>query len=117
VKQAEVLVREVGPMGGRGRVALGVVELSGKVVEHTHGYRASHVRAVALVVVGDGRLVSVEGEARLRHLFAAPDRTLVDIERDDPACVEEHEGTDMSVRVIDYLEQTRLLLRAEAGDE
>jgi len=117
VKEAEALVRDVGFVSGRGRVALGVVELSGKVVEHTRGYRASHVRVVALVVAGDGRLVRVEGEARLRCLFAAPDRALADIERDDPDCVEEHEGTDMPVRVIEYLEQTRLLLSAEAGHE
>jgi hypothetical protein len=117
VKEAEVLVREVGPLSGRGRVALGVVELAGKVVEHTRGYRAGHVRVVALVVAGDGRLVRVEGEGRLRRLFAAPDRTLVEIERDDPDCVEEHEGTDLPVRVIDYLEHTRLLLGAEAGVE
>ncbi len=117
VKEAEVLVREVGSLSGRGRVALGVVELTGKVVEHTRGYRSGHVRVVALVVAGDGRLVRVEGEGRLRRLFAAPDRTLVEIERDDPDCVEEHEGTDLPVRVIDYLEHTRLLLGAEAGVE
>ncbi len=117
VKEAEVLVREVGSLVGRRRVALGVVELTGKVVEHTRGYRASHVRVVALVVAGGGRMVKVEGEGRLRRLFAAPDRTLIDIERDDPACVETLEGTDLPVRVIDYLEHTRLLLGAEAGDE
>lgn len=116
-KTPEVLVDEIGlSLTSPGRVAFGVVELTGKVVEHTHGYRASHARVVALAVVGGGNLVCVEGERRLRRLFAAPDATLVDIERDDPESVEELERRAASARVVEYLEQTRLLVEATRSE-
>lgn len=40
--------------------AMGLVELSGKVVEHAEGYRAQHARVIALAVVAGGRWLATD---------------------------------------------------------
>jgi hypothetical protein len=117
-RRAEDLLGHLGvPSGGR-RYAVGVVALSGKVVEHDRGYRAGRARAVAVAVVGAGVIVYVEGGARLSRLFGAPQRTLAGIVADDPACVDELAALhDLVGHLTDYLEQARLALEVGAGNE
>ncbi len=58
-----------------GAVAVGIVELSGKVVEHEYGYRAGVAMAVAMVVVAGSRAVVVD-RSHAGTLF--PDRSPMD---------------------------------------
>jgi hypothetical protein len=57
--------------------AMGVVELTGKVVEHTDGYRALHARVVALGLVGGGRWLATDREDRIATAFHDPAQALV----------------------------------------
>lgn len=69
VLRKELGLRVMGPI-------VGVVALSGKVVEHDHGYRASDARVVALAgQLGDGRFAT-DDPTMIDEVFAAPDRTL-----------------------------------------
>ena len=67
---------------GRGRTvaAAGVVEMSGRVIEHSGGYRAEHARVVALVVFtasgGWTQLDWFEDPKTLTALFSDPKRVL-----------------------------------------
>jgi hypothetical protein len=54
-------------------IALGLVELTGKVVEHEYGYRAAAATAVAMVLVVDARMAVVVGAERVAELFARPE--------------------------------------------
>lgn len=76
------------PGGGR-RFVYGLVELSGKVVEHERGYRGQRAGVVAAAVLGRGQLVRVEGNGRLQALFSAPEEALADLIAADPSVVEE----------------------------
>lgn len=109
------LIAEVGPIAGQQRVAFGLVAMTGKVVEHTRGYRASHVRVLAMAVAGRGRLVEVEGEEWLRRLFDDPEPALDAFEAMDPSCVEYGNSFDMSGRVAGYLDYV-WLTSGGAGD-
>lgn len=51
-----------------------LVALSGRIVEHENGYRASHARVAAAYAVWPDRVLATADEARLRALFAACDR-------------------------------------------
>lgn len=84
---AERLVQAVGLPRGGGRWGYGVVELTGKVVEHEHGYRARHARVVAMVVVEGRKVTRVEGDDPLRTLFAAPEATLAALTMEQPELV------------------------------
>ena len=88
-KEPEQLLAAFGMPRGSARFVLGLVSLSGKVVEHEHGYRAKKARVLAAVVVGRGELVRVEGEARLQRLFAAPDAAVAALCAGDPGVVEQ----------------------------
>jgi hypothetical protein len=57
---------------------VGVVGMSGKVIEHVSGYRSQRARAVA-VAVGDGRrrLMTDEMET-IAALFADPDEVMAE---------------------------------------
>lgn len=59
----------------KGALALGVVALSGKVVEHEHGYRAAAATAVAMLVVSHGELMRFDG-VEVDELFLVPDATV-----------------------------------------
>lgn len=52
-----------------GYVALGFVELSGKVVEHERGYRAAHAEVVALAVAGGPGLFTACTPSEIDQLF------------------------------------------------
>lgn len=59
---------------------VGVVAMSGKVIEHDHGYRARRARAVALSVYDDGRRL-ITGDSRLiARLFRDPEATLDEVD-------------------------------------
>jgi hypothetical protein len=55
-----------------GPVALGVVALAGKVVEHEHGYRAAEATAVAILMVAHGEAMRFDG-VEVDELFLAPE--------------------------------------------
>ncbi len=56
--------------------AIGLVELSGKVVEHAAGYRAKHARVVALAVVAGGRWLATDDAAVIATAFQDPTHAL-----------------------------------------
>jgi len=87
-KEAEQLLAAFGLPTGKARVVVGLVALSGKVVEHERGYRAKRAKVVAAAVVGAGRVVRVEGAERLEALFGRPQETLAEIIACDPDAVE-----------------------------
>ena len=59
----------------KGPLALGVVALSGKVVEHEHGYRAAEATAVSMLVVSQGEAMLFHG-MEVDELFVVPDPTI-----------------------------------------
>lgn len=52
----------------------GVVELSGRVIEHEHGYRGERCTVVGLVLPDDTRVWSTSDPEVIADLFAHPDR-------------------------------------------
>jgi hypothetical protein len=62
-------------LGCDGPVALGVVALSGKVVEHEYGYRAAAATAVALLVVSHGEALPCDG-VEVDEMFLAPEAAI-----------------------------------------
>ncbi len=88
-KEAADLVTAFDLPGGRRHLVYGLVELSGKVVEHERGYRGRRASVVAAAVLGGGRLVRVEGSARLEALFTAPEEAVAALTVADPSVVEE----------------------------
>ena len=66
--------------GGCAVAAAGVVEMSGRVIEHSRGYRAQHARVIALVVfTASGRWTQLdwfEDPDTLTALFSDPRRVL-----------------------------------------
>ncbi|MFH1331038.1 MAG: hypothetical protein ABIJ48_10360 [Actinomycetota bacterium] len=58
-----------------GPLALGVAALSGKVVEHEHGYRAAVATAVGMLVVSHGEVMRFDG-IEVDELFLVPDPTV-----------------------------------------
>ncbi len=49
--------------------------MSGKVVEHEHGYRAARATAVAMLVVSHGEAMCFDG-VEVDELFLVPDPTI-----------------------------------------
>jgi hypothetical protein len=88
-KEPEQLLAAFGLPTGPRLAVLGMVALSGKVVEHENGYRAQKARVLAAVAVGRGMVVRIEGEARLRSLFSRPEATINSLVLGDPAVAEE----------------------------
>jgi hypothetical protein len=114
-KSISALVSEFGLPGGDSRWAYGMVALSGKVVEHEHGYRARRATAVAVAVVGRGELVRVERERDIAELFASPQRTVAEIGVLHPDRVERIVGMGPMVdRLITYMDGARLVHEAVA---
>jgi hypothetical protein len=88
--------------------AYGVVELSGKVVEHEQGYRAARARAVAIAVTRPDMMIRVEGQDHLQRLFAAPQQTIAEIIQNEPLLAERWQsGTASALQIIDYLNDAR----------
>lgn len=67
-KRPEALIADVPRDGGW---AIGLVALTGKVVEHDEGYRAQHADVVAIVVHHDGRVLAAEERHLVGLAFAA----------------------------------------------
>ncbi|MEX2424427.1 MAG: hypothetical protein WD990_10650 [Acidimicrobiia bacterium] len=67
-KRPEAVLESVPPDGGW---ALGLVSLSGKVVEHEHGFRAQRARVEAIVIHHDNRVLAAEEAQIVRLAFAA----------------------------------------------
>jgi hypothetical protein len=111
-KEPEQLLAAFGLPRGSAVSVLGLVSLSGKVVEHENGYRAQKARVLAAAAVGRGRVVRVEGEARLRSLFSRPEVTINSLVLGDPAVVEEvADALEMGQAALAYLSLTRDLCR------
>lgn len=53
--------------------AVGLVELTGKVIEHEHGYRAEQAKIVALAAVGVDGYLETEDDDEIADLCDAPD--------------------------------------------
>ena len=102
-KEPEQLLAAFGLPTGTARWVLGLVSLSGKVVEHESGYRAQKARVLAAAVVGRGRIVRIEGDARLQALFADPEATIAGLLSADPAVVEEVGDPVRMVEAVDLL--------------
>ena len=72
-KHPELLLQGLGvPSAG----AMGLVELTGKVVEHSRGYRAQHARVVALGIVGGRRWLTADSPEIVTAAFHDPDHVL-----------------------------------------
>ncbi|NND85567.1 MAG: hypothetical protein HKN46_10510 [Acidimicrobiia bacterium] len=67
VKRAEDLLDVTGWHGVR--IALGLVEMSGKVVEHAKGYRAEHMEVVALGILDPRGALLIDDAEDLRSAF------------------------------------------------
>jgi hypothetical protein len=94
--------------GGSRRYVYGLVELSGKVVEHARGYRGQRAAVVAAAVVGKGWLMRVEGKAQLQALFSAPEEAVAALTEADPSVVEETGGREQTTAaLIAYLTLAR----------
>jgi hypothetical protein len=50
-------------------IAVGLVGMTGKVVEHEHGYRAEHVTVLALALLEDGEVRTVSDPEEIESLF------------------------------------------------
>ncbi len=58
------------------RSVVGVVAMTGKVIEHELGYRAARARVVALCATIDGRTLITDDEDDIRAVFAGPGRAV-----------------------------------------
>ena len=67
-KRPEVVLESVPPDGGW---AIGLVSMSGKVVEHEFGYRAQRARVEAIVIHHEGRVLAAEEAQIVKLVFAA----------------------------------------------
>jgi hypothetical protein len=74
-KDLRALLEEHTRPGSHGYLA-GSVELTGKVVEHEHGYRATRADVVTAVLVGADHMVLADDSAMLSDLFGAPDEIM-----------------------------------------
>lgn len=61
---------------GKSAWVVGIVHLSGKVVEHEHGYRAFRARVVAVAAQAEGRLLATCDPDLIGDLFAGPITTV-----------------------------------------
>jgi len=116
-KEVGPLIDEFGlPPGGR-RWAYGMVALSGKVVEHTRGFRARHATAVSVVVAERNRLIRVEGAEWLDLLFASPRAAVERIEDGHPEWIEViADGGLLRERLAAILDEARLIAEAAGID-
>jgi hypothetical protein len=66
---------------------VGLVALTGRVVEHEHGYRAEQARIVALVAVGADRLVATDEPGLISDICSTPEATVAAIGRAMPDAI------------------------------
>jgi hypothetical protein len=74
-KDLESLLEEHTTAASDGYLA-GMVELTGKVVEHEHGYRAQRATVVAAALIGRDRVLTTRDPAIIEDLFALPQHAL-----------------------------------------
>lgn len=117
-KEARPLVDRP-PVGGV-RIAYGLVALSGKVVEHTAGYRAAVARVLALAVCDGDLVVALRHPDEVAAFFRNPMRVLAAWQRaggagqlrldDDPAApqaIRTATGAERDDVVVRMLEEAR----------
>ncbi|MBN2114143.1 MAG: hypothetical protein JW785_08460 [Acidimicrobiia bacterium] len=97
-----------------GPLALGVVALAGKVVEHERGYRAAAATAVGMLVVWEGRAVQFDG-VEVDELFAVPDQALAAAR--DRAWALPAPGPERDALLVGQLEAIRGSFGAPAGSD
>lgn len=71
------------PEATGGDIALGLVALTGKVVEHEHGYRAAEAEVIALGMRAGGRLLLADTAEAVADTFARPTAALASAEPAD----------------------------------
>ena len=89
VKHLEMFPYEVAA-GRISRSIVGVVAMSGKVVEHEQGYRAARARVVAVVANGEGKTIVTDHPETISSLFDDPLGTLSELgdrTRDDESAI------------------------------
>lgn len=96
-KRARPVIIEHVPPNATGWVA-GLVALSGKVVEHDHGYRAAVAEVVAVAAVGPDEVITTADPARISALFGSPGPLVGE------AMVRPHRADAIHEQVIEYLE-------------
>ena len=101
VKELPVLLAEFAGLEV-GRMVVGLVAVTGRVIEHALAYRAQHVRVVAVVATVGRRLLMTSDPQRIFELFADPHAASLTFPD-----VTEH-GAGLDRRGIDFLiEQER----------
>lgn len=70
-------------------MAVGVVALTGKVIEHDLGYRAARAKAVAVAVHFEGKRLAIRRENELRALFRNPAETVARLKAKSDSSPEE----------------------------
>lgn len=80
---------------------LGIVLLSGKVVEHEHGFRAAHARVAGVVAHGGGRRLVTDDADMIERLFIEPGETLDEVGEVGHAL----EGTEL-IEAVEGLERS-----------
>jgi len=102
VKRIHTLLNNY-PIEDPSQFAIGLVALSGRVVEHTRAYRALHARVVALGAVVGRRMILTSDPQRLHEIFAdvgAASAAFPDVTAD---------AGEVDDRIIDFLtEQERI---------
>jgi len=97
-KDFMILLAQRPVIGGDG-TAVGLVELSGKVVEHQRGYRAARARTIAVAVPDVGGGLCTGDPEEIARLFAAPLQLLDRAERTAPSVGEIREFLSIEERM------------------
>lgn len=74
-KRLDVLRKELG-IGDEPGFAVGVVALTGKVIEHEHGYRGANAQVRAIVARKDESILATDDPEQIGALFTEPRGTL-----------------------------------------
>ena len=82
--------------------AIGIVEMSGKVVEHSRGYRAQRAEMVALAIVAAGRRIHLDGQAEIDDALTNPVSWAL---RGSPAGSDTHEFAAASLFLAQVIER------------
>jgi hypothetical protein len=103
--------QDLRPPQQHGWNAFGLVELSGKVVEHEIGYRAGRATAIAVVVRVDSTLYQFIGADQVGRLFRLGERAFPGAHSSVSPSPNRHQT------IVDFLEEMRLVYEAtRVGD-
>lgn len=108
VYAAKALAPLLGSRIGPGTVgyAAGLVELTGKVVEHEGGYRAARAEATGLVLVGPEGMGHTQDAALLDLAFKDPDRAYAQLPRSE-------RRPDPTAQLLDLFERRKTTWTSE----